>query len=303
MGTPDFAVPSLEILVKNNFDVVGVVTSPDKPAGRGMHLQKSAVKIAAEKLGLKILQPEKLKSEIFLNELKSLRADLQIVVAFRMLPEVVWNMPPLGTFNLHTSLLPNYRGAAPINHAIINGEKETGVTTFFLQHEIDTGKIIMSEKIFIGENMNAGELHDALMPLGAELVLKTVRAIESKTVSPTEQKFVGELKTAPKIFKENCLINFNQPTEKIHNFIRGLSPHPAAYTTVDGKILKIFKSEKEIAAHNLQEGIFQTNGKTFLKVSTADGFIHLKEIQLEGKKKMETDEFLRGHGRVFSILP
>ncbi len=294
LGTPEFAVSSLDILIKNKYDIVCVVTAPDKPAGRGMELQQSAVKKYAVKKNLKVLQPEKLKNKEFLQDLASLRADLQIVVAFRMLPEAVWAMPPLGTFNLHASLLPDYRGAAPINHAIINGEKETGVTTFFLQHEIDTGKIILQQKVPIAESETAGELHDKLMNTGAELVLKTVQQIESGNIKTVEQSPSANLKTAPKIFKEDCRINFNKPTQTVYNFIRGLAPYPTAFTHLQGKIFKIFSSRAEIKAHSLIPGTSETDGKTFLRFATADGFISVTEIQMEGKRKMKIEEFLKG---------
>lgn len=303
MGTPEFAVASLDILVKNNYNIVAVITVPDKPAGRGQQVQQSAVKKYALENRLNILQPEKLKAEEFLNQLRELKADLQIVVAFRMLPEVVWNMPPMGTFNLHGSLLPQYRGAAPINWAVINGEKETGVSTFFLQHEIDTGKIIFREKINIHENATAGEIHDKLMVVGAELVLKTVKAIEENNYPQIDQaEFIakGEKeKHAPKIFKEDCKINWNQTVEEIHNHIRGLSPYPAAFTELisgDGKVysIKIFKSEKEIASHNLPNLSISTDNKTYIKVAVKNGYINIIDLQLAGKKRLSVGEFLRG---------
>lgn len=303
MGTPDFAVASLDILVKNNYNIVGVITAPDKPAGRGQQLQQSAVKKYAEEKKLTILQPEKLKAPEFLNELKALNADLQIVVAFRMLPEVVWNMPLLGTFNLHGSLLPQYRGAAPINWAVINGEKETGVTTFFLQHEIDTGKIIFREKTIIDENETAGDVHDRLMQIGAELVLKTVKAIESGNYPQTEQSvFIGngeQEKHAPKIFKDDCKINWSNSATSVHNFIRGLSPYPTAFFELlspENKnfSIKVFRSEKEIISHHLAPGSIETDQKHYLKIATEGGFIHIKELQLAGKKRMPITEFLKG---------
>ena len=302
MGTPEFAVTSLDILVKNNFNVVGVVTSPDRPAGRGLEIHQSAIKKYCIEHKLKVLQPEKLKDEKFVSELKSLNADLQIVVAFRMLPEIVWNMPKLGTFNLHASLLPHYRGAAPINWAIINGEKETGVTTFFLQQEIDTGKVIFQEKVSIAENETAGELHDKLMHVGAELVLKTVKAIEKGNYPQTEQSDLAKgeaIKEAPKIFKEDCKIKWNDSAEKIHNFIRGLSPYPTAYTLFRNKKeeliqVKIYRSEKEELPHALPYGkVISDNGKS-LKIAVNGGFIRILELQQAGKKRMYADEFLRG---------
>jgi methionyl-tRNA formyltransferase len=306
MGTPEFAVASLDILVQNNYTIVAVVTVPDKPAGRGQQLQQSAVKKYALEKGLKILQPEKLKSEEFLTELRDLKADLQIVVAFRMLPEVVWSMPPLGTFNLHGSLLPQYRGAAPINWAIINGEKETGVSTFFLQHEIDTGKIIFREKTSIGEDETAGDVHDRLMHIGAGLVLKTVQAIERNDYPQTDQSVLiaaGEKeKHAPKIFKEDCRIDWNTGVDDIHNKIRGLSPYPAAFTEIGAQTdqgnevhsLKIFRSKKEKGGHSLLPGTIESDAKTFMKVAAKDGFIHLTDLQLAGKKRLSAADFLRG---------
>lgn len=301
MGTPEFAVASLDILLRDGWNIVAVVTAPDKPAGRGQKLTETAVKQYASEKGLKILQPEKLKSESFIKELQSLQADLQIVVAFRMLPEIVWNMPPKGTFNLHASLLPQYRGAAPINRAIINGEKESGVTTFFLKHEIDTGNILFHEKVNIGEDESAGELHDKLMNIGAELVLKTVKAIDENdyTEVPQEDIKTENLHHASKIFKEDCRINWKHSAAEIHNFIRGLSPYPTAFTNLNNQGLKIFKSEKEITKHLLTPGTFQSDGKTFLKVAVPDGYIHLKDLQLEGKKRMNIEEFLRGYGKLF----
>ncbi len=303
MGTPDFAVASLDILLKNDYNVVGVITVPDKPAGRGQQMQQSAVKKYAVEKGLTILQPEKLKNEDFLQQLKSLQADLQIVVAFRMLPEIVWNMPKMGTFNLHGSLLPQYRGAAPINWAVINGEQKTGVTTFFLQQEIDTGKIIFREKTNIDENESAGELYDRLMHIGAELVLKTVLAIENNNYSEADQStFIEkneELKNAPKIFKDDCKINWNNSCNNIHNFIRGLSPYPAAYTefiSPEGKsfLVKIFKAKKGLTNHSEATGNISSDGKDYLHINTNDGFMDILELQIAGKKKMSTIELLRG---------
>ncbi len=304
MGTPDFAVESLKTLVENNYNVVGVITMPDKPAGRGHKIQFSPVKQYALEKGLKILQPEKLKDEYFIEELRSLNADVQVVVAFRMLPEVVWNMPRFGTFNLHASLLPQYRGAAPINYAIINGEKETGATTFFLTHEIDTGKIILQEKIAISETDNAGSVHDKLMVMGADMVRRTIDLlISGKTDAIDQQQFINSdtlLKSAPKIFKENCEINVNDTVENIYNFVRGLSPYPTArieiqLPTVSEKLqLKVFETEKEIFIHNLTVGTVQTDGKTYLKVAVVNGFIHLTSIQAPAKKRMSVGEFLRG---------
>lgn len=295
MGTPDFAVASLNALVEAGFDVVGVVTAADKPAGRGQKLQESAVKQYAVAKGLKVLQPLKLKDPEFIDELKALQADLQVVVAFRMLPEVVWDMPSKGTINLHGSLLPQYRGAAPINHAIINGEKESGVTTFFLKHEIDTGDVIFSERVTIGEEETAGELHDQLMNVGAGLLVKTVKAIEEGSYKEQPQPQHEELKHAPKIFKENCQIDWNQPARTIYNMIRGLSPYPTAFTRLNDKTLKVFRAELEEKETGISAGGFLSDGKTFLKFAAKDGFIKLTDLQYEGKKRMSTEEFLRGY--------
>lgn len=294
MGTPEFAVPGLKILLENGFNIVAVVTAPDKPSGRGLQLQQSPVKQFALANNIPVLQPEKLKNEEFISTLRSFQADLQVVVAFRMLPEIVWNMPRLGTLNLHASLLPDYRGAAPINHVIINGEKITGATTFFLKHAIDTGDILFSEKIDIEEDDNAGTLHDKLMNLGAELILITVTAIEEGNYTPTPQSTSSQ-KIAPKIFKEDCLINWKNSTENIRNFIRGLSPYPGAYTYVNNKSLKIFKVEKEISSHNELPGKIITDKRSYLKFATTDGYINVKELQSEGKRRMSTPDFLRGN--------
>jgi methionyl-tRNA formyltransferase len=297
MGTPQFAVTSLDALIQAGCDVVGVVTAPDKPAGRGQKLNESAVKQFAMKNGLTILQPEKLKKPEFLEELRALKADLQVVVAFRMLPEAVWNMPPKGTINLHASLLPQYRGAAPINWAIINGEGESGVTTFFLKHEIDTGDILFTEKVTLSGHETAGELHDRLMDKGAGLLVKTVKGVESGRYNehPQAQLAEGmELKHAPKIFKEDCLIDWGQPAQAIYNKIRGLSPMPTAYTTLNGKILKIYRAEYEQQQPGIQPGGFLTDNKTYLKFAAKDGFICVTDVQLEGKKQMGIADFLRG---------
>lgn len=299
MGTPEFAVPSLEILIKNHYNVVGVVTVPDKPAGRGQQLQESAVKKFAIENGIKVLQPLKLKDPEFIKELKSLNADLQIVVAFRMLPEEVWNMPRLGTYNLHGSLLPKYRGAAPINWAIINGETESGVTTFKLKHEIDTGSILYQEKVNITEQTTAGNLHDELMKVGANLILKTVKAIKSGTVDLKVQDDTKAIH-APKIFKDTCKINWSKTPKEIYNLIRGLSPYPAAFTEFkDDKgnvmALKIFSSLKEESQHAHAFGSLITDNKTHLKIACNGGYISVKELQLQGKKKMNIEEFLRGY--------
>jgi methionyl-tRNA formyltransferase len=297
MGTPDFAVASLDILVQHGYNVVGVITAPDKPAGRGLQVQESAVKKYAVSKGLPVLQPEKLKNPEFLNALQALKADLQVVVAFRMLPEAVWNMPPMGTINVHASLLPNYRGAAPINWAIINGEKMSGVTTFKLQHAIDTGDILFSDKVNIGEDETAGELHDKLMQTGAGLLLKTVTAIAQNQVKEIPQDHLPEqdIKHAPKIFKEDCQINWQQSLDKVYNLVRGLSPYPTAWTLLKGKNLKIFKAIKEHTTPSVAPGEIKTDHKTYLKFATPDGYLVLQEIQLEGKKKMDIEAFLRGY--------
>ncbi len=291
-GTPDFAVPSLKILVDNGYDVAAVVTVADKPSGRGLQLHESPVKKFAVANNIKVLQPIKLKDENFIAELKSLQADLFIVIAFRMLPEIVWTMPPIGTFNLHGSLLPKYRGAAPINWTIINGEKETGVTTFFLKHEIDTGDILMQEKIEIQETTTAGELHDKMMLIGANVVLKTVQLIESKNYQLQSQ--TGEIIHAPKIFKDDCKINWNQSVEKVNDFIRGLSPYPAAFTDLNGKVLKIFSGKKIIQTIEHEIGSFTTDHKSFLKFTCTNGYFEVENLQLEGKQKMNVQDFLRG---------
>lgn len=302
MGTPDFAVAPLKRLVENGYKIVGVVTMPDKPVGRHQNkLTPSPVKVYAEEHGLTLLQPERLKDETFLEALRSLRADLQIVVAFRMLPEVVWNMPRLGTFNLHASLLPQYRGAAPINWAIIQGEKETGITTFFLDHEIDTGKIIHRRAVPILEEDNAESVHDKLMVLGAELVQQTVDDILADNVTPLPQiQLQGDkpLQPAPKIFKETCRIDWTKDVQSTYDFIRGLSPYPAAWTTLhhDGKTssLKIFASVKEYSPVDEPVGTVLTDGKTYLKISQSDGWQSVKVLQIEGKRRMNTADFLRG---------
>lgn len=296
MGTPDFAVASLQALVENGYNVVAVVTAPDKPAGRGMQLKASAVKEYAVTQSIPVLQPEKLKNEDFLNELRSYKADLQIVVAFRMLPEVVWDMPEMGTVNVHASLLPQYRGAAPINWAIINGEKETGVTTFRLKHEIDTGNILLQEKVAILPEDNIGTVYEKLMRKGAGLLIKTVDGLVDNTISEQPQpESVAALKHAPKIFKEDCQIDWSKSTEEIHNLIRGLSPYPAAYTSIDGKQLKIFTSSFEKASTGIHsQGDYETDGKSFLKFAAADGWVNCLEVQYEGKKKMPVADFLRG---------
>jgi len=300
MGTPEFAVASLDAMVNAGCTIAGVITAPDKPAGRGLKLQESAVKKYAVEKELKILQPGKLKDPQFLNELRSLKADIQVVVAFRMLPELVWDMPPMGTINVHASLLPQYRGAAPINWAIINGEKETGVTTFKLKHEIDTGDILLQEKILIGENETAGELHDRLKELGAQTLVKTIKGLADDTLKEMPQSQIPNpksetLKHAPKIFTDTCKIDWNKPVDEVHNLIRGLSPFPGAFTFLNEKLLKIFRTEREHKRSSIPAGEFETDGKTFLKFACSDGLISLKEIQMEGKKKMNVEDFLRGH--------
>lgn len=302
MGTPDFAVESLRCLVEGGYNVVGVITMPDKPAGRGHKLQFSPVKQYALEHSLPLLQPEKLKDEAFVEALREWKADLQIVVAFRMLPEVVWNMPRLGTFNLHASLLPQYRGAAPINWAVINGDTETGITTFFLRHEIDTGEVIQQVRIPIADTDDVGIVHDKLMMLGGKLVTETVDAILNDAVKPIPQEemaVVGELRPAPKIFKDTCRIDWNQPVKRIYDFIRGLSPYPAAWSELvqpDGEtvVMKIFETEKIIQSHQLTPGTLLTDGKTYIHVAAADGIIGIRALQLPGKKRLETDELLRG---------
>ena len=302
MGTPDFAVESLRRLVEGGYNVVGVITMPDKPAGRGHKLQYSPVKQYALSQGLPLLQPEKLKDESFLESLRAWQADLQIVVAFRMLPQVVWDMPRLGTFNLHTSLLPQYRGAAPINWAVINGDTETGTTTFFLQHEIDTGEVIQQVRIPIADTDDVGIVHDRLMILGGQLVTDTVDAILSGHVTtiPQEEMASGEaLRPAPKIFKETCRIQWDSPAKRIYDFVRGLSPYPAAWSelhlpTGETLTVKVFETEKLPAAHSLTVGSIQTDGKKYLRVAVADGFIGIRSLQLPGKKRLAVDELLRG---------
>ncbi|UZD23649.1 methionyl-tRNA formyltransferase [Algoriphagus halophytocola] len=296
MGTPEFAVPALELLVENGWNVIGVITAPDKPKGRGQKLVPSPVKEAALKHGLHIMQPTNLKSPEFQRNLKELNADLQIVVAFRMLPEAVWSMPPLGTFNLHASLLPDYRGAAPINWAIINGDEETGVTTFFLQHEIDTGSIIYQEKVQILEEDNLGSVYQKLMDVGSKLVLQTVQDIAEDKVKSYPQDESKAIHHAPKIFKETCEINWENSAESIHNLIRGLSPYPGAWTKFDGKICKIFKSRVLTPGNSaLKPGELTTDNKNFLKVQTGRGMLDILELQIEGKKRMKTEDLLRGY--------
>lgn len=295
MGTPEFAVPSLEILIEHKYNVVAVITAPDKPQGRGQKIVFSPVKECAQKHNIPVLQPANLKSPEFLEVLKSYKANLQIVVAFRMLPEVVWSMPPIGTFNLHASLLPQYRGAAPIHWAIINGEKETGATTFFLKHEIDTGSIIFQTKEPILEDDDAGTLYERLKRKGAELVLKTVKAIEEKNYPAMPQPEDTNVKHAPKIFKETCEIQWNKPSKDVRNFVRGLSPYPAAWTTLFKKVFKVFKvsipSDQSLSSNDS----FRTDNKSYLYVKTSDGWVSIEELQPEGKKRMTIQEFFRGN--------
>jgi methionyl-tRNA formyltransferase len=302
MGTPEFAVASLDALIKNGYNVVAVITAPDKPSGRGMKLNESAVKKYAVAHGLRLLQPEKLRNPEFLSALKSLHADLQIVVAFRMLPEVVWNMPPMGTINVHGSLLPQFRGAAPINWAIINGEKETGVTTFKLQHDIDTGNILLQEHIPIGDDETAGQLHDRMKDIGAALLVKTVDELLHDTLEEKSQSGLmhpdadqAALKHAPRIFTETCRIDWNQPVDRIYDLIRGLSPYPAAFTMLDGKTVKIFGCKKSHQKPTQPAGSHVTDGKTFLRFFAGDGYIDITDLQIEGKKRMAVADFLRGY--------
>lgn len=304
MGTPEFAVESLKRLVEGGYNIVGVITMPDKPMGRhGSVLQPSPVKQYAVSQGLKVLQPEKLKNEEFVAGLRSLNADLQIVVAFRMLPEVVWNMPRLGTFNLHASLLPQYRGAAPINWAVINGDTETGITTFFLKHEIDTGEVIDQVRVPIADTDNVEVVYERLMRLGGDLVLKTVDAIlegSVKTIPQEELAQVGELRPAPKIFKEICRIDWTIGVKRIYDFVRGLSPYPAAWTELyqegtDPVMLKIFETEKLFCEHSLAPGTIVTDCKTYFKIASSDGYVNVLSLQLAGKKRMEINDFLRGY--------
>jgi methionyl-tRNA formyltransferase len=299
MGTPEFAVASLEKLYKAGCNIVAVITAPDKPAGRGMNIQETAVKKFATEHGLNILQPDKLKNPSFIDELKSLHADLQVVVAFRMLPEIVWNMPPMGTLNLHGSLLPQYRGAAPINWAIINGEKFTGVTTFKLKHEIDTGDILLAEKINIEEEDTAGTLHDKMKETGASLLLKTIQQIATQDLKEVPQeKFIeteNNLQHAPKIYTETCKVDWNKSVAEVNNLIRGLSPYPAAFTELNSKKLKVYSATAEYAIPNTTPGNFETDKKNFLKYACKDGYLNITELQLEGKKRMNVRDFLSGY--------
>jgi len=303
MGTPEFAVSSLEILIKSGFNVVAVITAPDKPAGRGQKIKQSAIKEFAVKQQIKILQPTNLKDSIFISELKALKADLQIVVAFRMLPEIIWDMPKLGTYNLHASLLPKYRGAAPINWAIINNEKETGLTTFKIKQTIDTGNILYREKINLSSDITAGELHDQLMKIGAELLLKTVVEINKNLIEGTELNFISQNDEntyhAPKITKELCKINWNKSGDEIYNLIRGLSPYPTAMAYLNNgddkqSIIKIYNSSFKIIEHDYDNGLLITDNKTFLNAYCKNGIIQINDLQIEGKKRLIIADFLRG---------
>lgn len=297
MGTPEFAVASLDALVKADCNIVAVITAPDKPAGRGMQLQQSAVKKYAVEQNLPVLQPEKLKNPAFVDALRELKADLQIVVAFRMLPEVVWNMPPLGTVNLHGSLLPQYRGAAPINWAVINGEKETGVTTFRLKHEIDTGNILLQESFPIEDTDTAGTVHDKMKEIGARLLVKTVTGLAEGSLKEVPQADHASLseKHAPKLHTDTCRINWSKPVEEVYNLTRGLSPYPAAFTMLNEKMVKIYAAKKEVVFPSHAEGEYDTDGKTYLKIACTNGYLHLLEMQMEGKKRMKVEDFLRGY--------
>lgn len=294
MGTPEFACAGLEILIQNNYNIVGVITAPDRKSGRGQKITPSPVKEVALKHGLHIMQPTNLKSPEFIDELKSLKANLQIVVAFRMLPEMVWNMPEIGTFNLHASLLPQYRGAAPINWAVINGETKTGVSTFFLKHEIDTGDLLFQKEEEIKEKDNVGTLYERLMHIGADLILKTTQKIEIGDFTTTPQVFSDQLKAAPKIFKNTCQIDWSKPAVEIHNLVRGLSPYPVAWTELKEKSCKIYKSVLTDTPSNGDIGSFDTDGKTYLHFNTADKQLKIEELQLQGKKRMLVTDFLRG---------
>ncbi|MBR2647386.1 MAG: methionyl-tRNA formyltransferase [Sediminibacterium sp.] len=295
MGTPDFAVASLKALVEAGCSIVGVITAPDKAAGRGMKIQQSAVKQYAVSQQLLVLQPEKLKDPEFLGQLKNLQADLQVVVAFRMLPELVWNMPPLGTINVHGSLLPDYRGAAPINRAVMNGETKTGVTTFKLQHQIDTGNILMQESMSIAPDETASSVHDRMKELGASLLIQTIKALATNSLEEKPQSFSPIDKHAPKIFTKDCEINWHQPCINIYNHIRGLAEFPGAFTFLQENVLKIFRAKKEIITDTREPGTMITDGKTYIKFKSLDGYIHATDIQLAGKKRMTTEDFLRGY--------
>jgi methionyl-tRNA formyltransferase len=298
MGTPAFAVAILEKLVKEGCNVVAVITAPDKPAGRGMQLTESAVKKFAVEHGLHLLQPLKLKDPEFVSALADLKADVQVVVAFRMLPEIVWNMPLLGTINLHASLLPKYRGAAPINWAIINGEKETGLTTFRLQHAIDTGDVLMQQKVHIREDETAGELHDEMMALGAELVYTTLDQYCAGVLAPKPQAAIAvaeDLPTAPKIHTDTCKIDWNKTAQQVYDLVRGLSPYPGCFSFLDGKMMKVFKVSFETVSTGALPGEYHTDGKSYLRFAAVDGWVSIAELQLEGKRRMDIASFLRGH--------
>ena len=307
-GTPEFAVASLDALVNSDNDVAAVVTAPDKPAGRGLQMNQSAVKEYALKHGLRVLQPDDLSGSSFVDELKQINADLQVVVAFRILPREVWSLPPYGTFNLHSSLLPDYRGAAPINRVVINGEKMTGVTTFFLEDKVDTGNIIYQEKTLIGPDETAGSLHDRLMVIGAELVIKTTDAIRAGTARQVSQHELTlpdrTLHRAPKIHKEDCRINWQEDIRSVYNRVRGLSPYPGAFTEIrpggQSLYLKIFRAEPEFTRPVSEPGSWQTDTKIFMKIAAYDGYLNLLEVQLSGRRPMGIAEFLRGFGKVFS---
>ncbi len=299
MGTPDFAVSSLQLLLEHDCNIVAVITAPDKPAGRGMKLQESTIKKFAVEKGLKVLQPVNLKDPEFVASLAALNADIQVVVAFRMLPEVVWSQPPMGTINLHASLLPQYRGAAPINWVIINGEKETGVTTFKLQHEIDTGNILLQKKVAIAKDENAGQLYEVLKKTGAELLLETLKQLAEGNIPEHSQhelvQAITELKVAPKINKETCLISWEKTADEIYNLIRGLSPYPGAYTIWNDKILKVFSCSKEIFETSNVPGSISSDNKTYMRIACSNGYIYLLSVQPEGKKRMSIEDFLRGY--------
>ena len=296
IGTPDFAVASIDALVNAGANVVAVVTAPDKPAGRGMHMQSPPVKVYAQEHNIPVLQPEKLKNPEFLTQLSAYHADIQVVVAFRMLPEAVWNMPALGTINVHASLLPQYRGAAPINWAIINGETETGVTTFKLKHEIDTGDILLKQKVEILPEDDAGSLHDKLMLEGAKLLVKTIEGLAKQTLQemPQDKIATSDLKHAPKIFKQHLLLDWNQSVNHLQLMVRGMSPYPAVFTMLDGKQLKIYRSHIIHEDHKVSFGAYETDHHTFLRFAAKDGWLYADEVQLEGKKRMEITAFLRG---------
>jgi methionyl-tRNA formyltransferase len=300
MGTPEFAVPSLKILLENGYEVLAVVCPPDKPSGRGMKLQACAVKQFALEQNLLVLQPEKLRGPLFLEQLKALEPDLQVVVAFRMLPDVVWKLPKIGTFNLHGSLLPQYRGAAPINHAVIDGCLETGVTTFMIDEKIDTGAMLLSASTPIAENDTAGDVHDRLMELGATLVLKTVQGLEKGLLVPQPQpQDSSELRPAPKIFKEFCLLDANLNVQKAHNFIRGLAPYPTAYTLYKGQAIKLFQAEQQtplLPQHtSVANGTLLSDGKSFIVLKLSDGYLNLLKLQLPNKKVLPAKELLLGY--------